>query len=290
MSNGQDDQGSLVAFAQYLREVRSTPLLVEEEEAALLQCIEQAKKEAVLCSARQREMQQARNRLIQGYQSFVVRIARRYAPRVKEMDLEDLIQEGNCGLLQALDRYDSARSEASFNTWAYSWVQGTIRLALLREGSIRLPIRKVKAMKKLERVATTLYGEFGREPTYAEIAQAMEITERELRELIVLQAQSETVSLYRPLDDCGETFVEDVLADSTQVGCGDEGVSSIEEVLTYLTEKERAVLLFRCGFGEERALTQKEVADRLDMKLAKVQKLDRHARLRLRRLLETQSA
>lgn len=285
MSDGQGEDISLLAFAQYMREVLSTPQLTGEEEALLLQCIEQANEDVEWSNVAHNKMQQARSRLVEGYQPFVIGIAKRYASYSREMNLEDLIQEGNYGLLQALEKYDSAKSEASFSTWAYSWVRGMIRLALLHEGSIRFPLRKMKAMKRLDKVTADLYNLFGREPTIVEIARKMEITEQEARELIVLQVQSQTLSLYQSLDENGEMFFEDVLVDSTFYEPAGDDLSSIEEALMALTENERTVLLLRCGFGEARSYTQREVAERLGMKLSKVQKLDQHARIRLRRLL-----
>src|SRR5215469_252693 len=104
MLHGQDRQASLSSLDQYIREVKWIPPLTDEEEACLLQQI---------------ECDQARTRLIEGYQALVLKLAKRYRRHCHELEVLDLVQEGNKGLLRALERYDGGLHGASFRTWAY---------------------------------------------------------------------------------------------------------------------------------------------------------------------------
>lgn len=280
MLDRQDYDVSFLALDQYMREVLSTPPLTDEEEVELLRRISQDKAKKSRCSS------DAHDRLVQGYQRFVLNMAKRYLRSSRELDVMDLVQEGNLGLLQAIANYDVRKCEASFQTWAFSWIRGTIRRSLLREGSIRLPLKKAAAIKRMEAVSDNLYYLLGCEPTIGEIAEKMGMTEQDVCDLIVLQAQSQEVRLHTPLDDDGETSLEDVLVDVSASGFVDDDFSSVEDILKHLTESERVILLLRCGFGHDRAYTQNEVAQMLGMRLHKVQMLDRRARIRLRRVLQ----
>jgi RNA polymerase primary sigma factor len=127
--------------------------------------------------------------LVEGYQGFVLRIASRYERYCREMDLLDLVQEGNEGLLHAIEKHNENLHESSFSTWAFAWIRGMMYRALLREGAIHLPRRKAEAIRRLDTICDTFYGLCGRQPTPAEMAEAMNMTERELREVVVLKEQ-----------------------------------------------------------------------------------------------------
>jgi RNA polymerase primary sigma factor len=277
----------LIAFDQYRREVSWIPQLTDEEETRLLQSIERRKQECAqqcpgcnTCEA----AQQAHTRLVEGYQHLVSRLAWRYASRNREVYL-DLVQEGNLGLLRALEQYDSKVGVATFGTWVFAWVKGAMRRALSDEGVIRLPWRKVEAIRQLEQVRDELVCELGYEPTVEEIAQKMQITTREVCERLALCEQRRVMSLDVLVDENGEVTVGDMLEDTSfPVG----GEVSLEDVLQHLTDQELAVILLRYGLGEHRVHTQREAARVLGMGLPKVQLLDQRARLRLRRVLEEQ--
>src|SRR6266702_5238597 len=271
MVHGQDRHASLSALDQYTREVKWISPLTDEEEAWLLQQI---------------GCDQAHVRLIEGYQGLVLKLAKRYRQHCHELELLDLVQEGNLGLLRALERYDRRMHGTSFHTWAYSWVRGMMYSALLREGAFHLPSRTVRLIRQMNEVNTQLFSLLGREPTIAETAAAMLISERDVREFIVLQEQQEVLRLHMPLDEDGETSLEDTIADPAASAFADEGLSSVEDVLGCLSERERAVLLLRCGFGDRRAHTQREVAEQLGMTFSLVQAVERRARKQLRHALE----
>lgn len=263
--------------------------LTDEEETHLLQCIERRKLECVpqcpgcdICVA----AQQARTRLVEGYQHLVSRLAWRYTSRNQETYL-DLVQEGNIGLLRAFDQYNGKVGVATFGTWVFAWVKGSMRRALSNKDVIRLPWRKVEAIRQLEQVRDELIEVLGHEPTVEEIAQEMQVTIRNVCERVVLCEQRKVMSLDAAMVVDGEMTVGDMLEDTSYSACGD---TSLEDVLQHLTDQELAVILVRYGLGEHKAHTQKEAAQVLGMELPKVQLLDQRARLRLRWVLEEQAS
>ena len=179
----------LSAIEQYLRGVKLAAPLLDEEEAQLLRCVEQAKRCPDACVLRTAE--QARARLVESYQPLLISLARRYVRHCREMELLDLVQEGNLGLLQALEKFDSSAGSGSFRTWAFSWVRGLMLLALWQyEGTIRLPLEKARAVRQMGMANTRLLAGLGREPTIEEIAVGMAISEKDVRGLVVLQEQA----------------------------------------------------------------------------------------------------
>lgn len=278
MVSSDEWDGSLSALEQYKRTVRWIAPLRDEEEVRLLQCI-----------ASGENVQQARDRLVAGYQPLVLALARRFERHCRMMELLDLVQEGNRGLLWAIERYDSTRETSSFRTWAFERIRGMMLTALWQyEGVVRLPQRKAAALKRMDEVTTELYNLLGREPTLKEVAGRMGMTPGEARELLALQELQRSVSLSEPLDEDGAVFLADVIEDPAATMSADVGCSSLEEILQRLTKCERVVLLARYGDGHVR--TQAETAALLGISLAKVQKLDRRARIRLRKALEGYSA
>jgi len=285
----QSQDMSFTAFNQYRREVSWIPQLTDEEEAGLLQRIERARRECAhgcsacpICEA----AQQARTRLVEGYQHLVSRLAWRHASRNQEVYL-DLVQQGNLGLLRALEQYDGRIGVATFQTWVYAWVKGVMRRARSDEGTIRLPWRKITALRQLEQVRDELLCLLGREPAVEELAQEMRLTIREVCDLLVLGEQRTVMSLDAPMDQNGEMTVGDLIEDTS---CGYGREVDLEEVLQHLSDQELAVVLLRYGLGEHQVHTQQEAARVLGMKLAKVQLLDQRARIRLRWVLEERAS
>src|SRR6266516_6085541 len=265
----------LTAYEQYMHEVRQTPQLTSDEEARLLSSL-----------ASGSDAQQSRDRLVAGYQPLVIELAKRFVRHCQGAELMDLAQDGNEALLHALDKFDVRRGESSFRTYVFIWIRTTMLAAVWQyQGVIRLPMHKLRAIRQMGIVNTRLLSERGREPTLAETAQAMDLSEREVRELVVLQEQ-QIVTLHMTLDDNGDTRLEDVIEDAMVSPFADDGFVSVEDVLEYLTERERTVIQRRYGFVDGRAYTQKEAADALGVALSTVQMIDRRARMRLRRALE----
>jgi len=273
MKNGQDNSLSFTAYDQYMRQVTWIPLLTSEEETQLLWCI--------ACGV---DGQQARDRLVEGCQYMVIGLAKRFVRDCHHMELLDFIQEGNIGLLRAIGKYDASKATSSFKTLAFAWVRGHMLMAYWQyERAISIPLHKIRAIRQMNDRSTRLLALLGREPTVAELAREMEVRERDIQELIVLQEQ-QLVSLHQPLED-GETFVENVLEDPAASAFVDDGFSSVDDVLDKLTERERVVFQLRYGLVDGREYTQKEVAELLGVALSTVQMVDRRARMRLRKVL-----
>lgn len=271
----QRQGGSLAALDQYLQEVKWIAPLTSEEETSLLSCLE-----------RGIDVQQARDRLTQGYQPLMIGLAKRFVRHCRDMDFLDLVQEGNAAFLQGLEKYDVRKQESSFGTFIFSWVRVAMLTALWRyQGSIRLPLHKVRAIKRMKVINDDLSILLHREPTIAETASEMGITEWHVRELSALQEQR-VVSLDMFVDEDEEMTLGETIEDAVGTALPDEDGSSVAEILQYLTEQERAVVLARYGFRDDRIHTQQEVAQMLGMRLYKVQELDRRARIRLRRMLD----
>ena len=265
----------LTAHELYMREVRHTPQLTSDEEARLL-----------LYLASGNDAQPSRDRLVAGYQPLVIGLAKRFVRHCQGVELLDLVQDGNEALLHALDKFDVHRGESSFRTYVFIWIRTTMLAAVWQyQGAIRLPMHKLRAIRQMGIVNTRLLSELGREPTLAETAQAMDLSERDVRELVVLQEQ-QIVSLHMMLDDDGDTRLEDVIEDAAAFPFADDGFVSVEDVLDCLNERERTVIQLRYGFADGRAYTQREAADALGVSLTIVQKIDRRAKMRLRRALE----
>lgn len=279
----------LSAIEQYLRGVKLTAPLLGEEEVQLLRSIEQGKVEQAkrcpnACALRVAE--QACTRLVEGYQPLLISLARRYVRHCREMELLDLVQEGNVGLLQALEKFDGRAGSGSFRTWAFAWVRGLMLLALWQyEGTIRLPLEKVRAVRHMGMANTKLLGVLGREPTIEEIAIEMDISEKDVRDLIVLQQQA-VVSIHAFPDGDEDCTLEDTIVDPrTSDDVGEDLCDLLADALVLLPERERIVVNLRYGFEDGQAHTLKEVAYLLGVSTARVAQLDRRAQVRLRKML-----
>lgn len=286
-SQGQDVP--LGAIEQYLRCVKLTMPLLNEEETQLLRCIQRGKDEQTNRTPNAyvlREAEQARARLVEGYQPLLISLARRYVRHCREMELLDLVQEGNLGLLQALEKFDGSAGSGSFRTWAFAWARGWMMLALWRyEGAIRLPLEKVQAVRQMGMANTRLLAVLGREPTIEEIAVEMDISEKEVRDLIVLQEQA-VVSIHAFPDEDEDCTLEDTIVDPrTSDDAGENLRDLLEDALVLLPDRERLVVNLRYGFEDGQAHTLKEVAYLLGVSTARVAALDRRAQVRLRKML-----
>ena len=272
MPYGQTHGTSLTAYDQYMRQVRLTPRLTDEEETRLLSCI-----------ASGAGAQQAYDRLVAGYQHLAVKLARRFARDCHHLELLDFVQEGGLGLLRAIEKYDRNRAAASFGTLAFAWMRGYMLMAYWRdERAISIPLSKVRAIRRMNDASVRLLALLGREPSIQEVARAMGVSERTVQELFVLQDR-QVVSLHTPLED-GETLLEDILEDAVSAYT-DDGFFSADDVLGKLTEREQAVMRLRYGLVDGRVHTQKEVADRLGVTPSRVAMLEQRAKMRLRQAL-----
>ncbi len=269
---------SYSALEQYMRAVKWVPPFADGEEEQCLARLEGGK-----------DVQEVRTRLVEGYQSLIVGLAKRYVRHCRNMEFMDLVQEGNLGLLQAISTYECSDDGASFRTWAFAWVRGAMSAALCRyEGAFHMPSQKVNMVRRMETTCTRLFSLLGREPTIAEIAGDMRIEESDVRELMVLQGLA-VFSLHMPLDEDGETLLGDVIEDPTAAAfVEDDG--SVDNILACLPERERLVIGLRYGFEDGQAYTQREVAERLGVVLSTVQMVDRRAKRHLCQALEERAS
>jgi len=266
----------LDAFGQYWREVRAVAPLAEGEEQRLLARVAAGRADA-------------RTRLVEAYQPWVMSVARRYAAGSTHLTLLDYVQEGNLGLLEAVARYDGRMSDVLFRSWAYWWVRGAMRQAFWRcEGNRLLPEYQARAVARLASAQQELLAALGREPTVDELAGRLGIAVRRALELLLLQQQN-IVSLERvTAGEDGVSLAELIPApavDGADVGEGSL-VGRVRHLVEGLPERERLVVAQRYGFADGVERTQREVADRLGLAHITVEELDRRARLRLRRALE----
>jgi RNA polymerase primary sigma factor len=274
MLQNQSSRVSFCAQDVYLREVRWIPQLTEDEEAQLLHCLTSGT-----------GVQQARDRLIEGYQGLVISLARRFKRHCHFLELLDLVQEGNEGLLQAVNKYRACKDGSPFKMFALAWIRGKMLIALWQnERFIRLPFDKVRAIRQMVAINTQLLTELGREPSCVETAQAMGVKERDIWELAALQEQQVMSLQAFPTDD-DDLSIEEMIPDpATSVPTHDR-FSSLDAALERLPERERLVVRLRYGFHDGQPYSQREVASLLGIALSTVAALDRRAQMRLRRAL-----
>ncbi|GHO70841.1 RNA polymerase sigma factor SigA [Ktedonobacter sp. SOSP1-52] len=281
----------------YLGEMGRSPLLSIEEEIALAKYIAQGKQEAWQAEQahtlpRQRIMrlaEEARARLIEANLRLVVSIARRYMHC--GLSLSDLIQEGNIGLMTAVDRFDYTLGYR-FSTYATWSIRHTISRAIADRGrTIRLPVYIVETMGRFTKTRSLLFQELGREPDIQELAQAMGMDIEATREL--LQHQQRTLSLDTPLDDESEMSLGDML-DDPYAAVPDETVAhqqmsaSIGEMLAHLNERERSIIELRYGFRDGENHTLAEIGEMLHLSRERVRQLETKALGTLRQSCDSQ--
>mgnify|MGYP001285328032 CR=1 FL=1 len=265
---------SLSAFSQYMREVKRISPLTCDEERQLFEQLAQGV-----------NAEQARERLVESCQGMVIGLAKRIARNARHMDFMDFVQEGNTGLLQAIDRYDNCKDDSTFKAFAFAYIRGAMLLGYWTcERAIRLPFNKMSEIRQLNVVSAKLLAKFGRDPSLAEVAQEMHMSARDVQELIVLREQ-QMLSLHMPLDEEDETLLEEVIEDTSASAFADAGFSSVDDILERLTEREREIFQLRYGLTDGCTYTQQEVAALLNLDLFTVQTLDRRAKMRLRRAL-----
>lgn len=254
----------------YLKEIGKVPLLTAEEEIELAKRMEQGDEEAKkkLCEANLR---------------LVVSIAKRYVGR--GMLFLDLIQEGNLGLIKAVDKFDW-RKGYKFSTYATWWIRQAITRSIADQArTIRIPVHMVETINKLIRISRQLLQELGREPTPEEIAAEMDISVEKVRE--ILKIAQEPVSLETPIGEEEDSHLGDFIPDDDVPAPADAAAFSmlkeqLVEVLDTLTEREQKVLKLRFGLEDGRARTLEEVGRRFDVTRERIRQIEAKALRKLR--------
>ena len=254
----------------YLKEIGKVPLLSAEEEIELAKKMEMGDEDA-------------KKRLAEANLRLVVSIAKRYVGR--GMLFLDLIQEGNLGLIKAVEKFDY-RKGYKFSTYATWWIRQAITRAIADQArTIRIPVHMVETINKLIRVSRQLLQELGREPTPEEIAEEMNMPVDRVRE--ILKISQEPVSLETPIGEEEDSHLGDFIQDDNVPVPADAAAftllkEQLVEVLGTLTEREQKVLRLRFGLYDGRARTLEEVGKEFNVTRERIRQIEAKALRKLR--------
>ena len=254
----------------YLKEIGTVPLLTAEQEMGIAKRMEAGDDEA------KKELAEANLRL-------VVSIAKRYVGR--GMSFLDLIQEGNLGLIKAVEKFDYTKG-FKFSTYATWWIRQAITRAIADQArTIRIPVHMVETINKLIRVSRQLLQELGREPTPAEIGKEMGFSEEKVRE--IQKIAQDPVSLETPIGEEEDSHLGDFIEDDNAPAPSEAASyallkEQLMEVLNTLTEREEKVLRLRFGLDDGRARTLEEVGKEFNVTRERIRQIEAKALRKLR--------
>jgi len=283
----------------YFRQMAQEPLLSPEEEIDLAKRIERGKKaqerlarpDVSSKSDRWRlhieklafDGQAAREHLGRANTRLVVSIAKRYMGQ--GLPFPDLIQEGNVGLMRAVDKYDYRRGNR-FSTYATWWIRQAITRALAQKTrTIRIPLHMTERIRQMYRVAQSLEQSLGRRPSPEEIAEKMELPADAVRSM--MDASQHAIALERPVGDDGDSEFGDFIEDQETPSPVDAATQhllqeTIEEVLSELTPRQSHILRLRFGLGGGEPHTLEEIANKFGLSRERIRQLEKEALRRLR--------
>ncbi|MEF9991403.1 MAG: RNA polymerase sigma factor RpoD [Romboutsia sp.] len=254
----------------YLKEIGKIPLLKPHEEVELAKRMHDGD-------------EMAKQRLVEANLRLVVSIAKRYVGR--GMLFLDLIQEGNLGLIKAVEKFDYVKG-FKFSTYATWWIRQAITRAIADQArTIRIPVHMVETINKLIRVSRQLLQELGRDPKPEEIAKEMDMTEEKVRE--IMKIAQDPVSLETPIGEEEDSHLGDFIPDDDAPAPAEAAAYSllkeqIEEVLGSLNEREQKVLKLRFGLEDGRARTLEEVGKEFDVTRERIRQIEAKALRKLR--------
>ena len=254
----------------YLKEIGKVPLLTAEEEIELAKKIELGDEEA-------------KQKLAEANLRLVVSIAKRYVGR--GMLFLDLIQEGNLGLIKAVDKFDY-RKGYKFRTYATWWIRQAITRAIADQArTIRIPVHMVETINKIMRVSRQLVQELGREPSAEEIAKKLDMPVEKVREIIKIA--QEPVSLETPIGEEEDSHLGDFIQDDNVPVPAEAAAytmlkEQIGEVLTSLTPREQLVLRLRFGLDDGRSRTLEEVGKEFNVTRERIRQIEAKSLRKLR--------
>jgi RNA polymerase primary sigma factor len=305
------DAGTSDTVRMYLREIGQVDLLTAEDERRLAQLIEEGHHAAELIDAggadetEQRMLmravsrgERAKSELTQANLRLVVSIAKRYSGR--GMQLLDLIQEGNLGLMRAVDKFDYTKG-FKFSTYATWWIRQAITRAIADQArTIRIPVHMVEHMNRLTRTRRQMHQELEREPTVDELAAKMQMEPEKVRDL--LRYSLDPLSLDSPVGEEDESNLGDFIKDDTADGPADAATramlhEAVEQVLGELNEREQEIVRMRFGLDGSQAKTLEEVGKAFGVTRERIRQIEaktlaklRHPQRsqRLREFLETE--
>ena len=262
----------------YLREIGKIPLLTPEEEAELAQRIVKGDKKA-------------KDKMVESNMRLVVSIAKRYGGR--GLDFLDLIQEGNTGLLRAVEKFDPDKG-FKFSTYATWWVRQAITRAIADQArTIRIPVHMVETINKVLRTTRKLTAELNREPTNEEIAKALDMEPEKVDYVMRIKQDiaSLDASIGREGDDEDSVlgdFVEDEERDSPEDSAANQILKEqLSEIIATLTDREQKIIRLRFGIGGGRPHTLEEVGAEFDVTRERIRQIEAKALSKLRKNKET---
>lgn len=254
----------------YLKEIGSYPLLSTEEEIYLAKKIQEGQT-------------YAKQALAESNLRLVVSIAKRYVGR--GLSFLDLIQEGNLGLIKAVDKFDYTKGY-KFSTYATWWIRQAITRSIADQSrTIRIPVHMSEVINKTYRVSRTLLQELGREPTEQELSDAMHLPIEKIREILKISA--DPISLDTPIGEEDDSHLGDFIKDDTIVGPEDAAAytvlqDQIVRLLDTLTEREQRVLILRFGLQDGRTRTLEEVGKEFNVTRERIRQIEAKALRKLR--------
>jgi len=239
----------------YLMQAGKTKLLTKAEEYELAVSAKHGNSDAA-------------NKLIRANLRLVISIAKKYAPQTKSLDFLDLVQEGNLGLMKAVERYDPSLG-FRFSTYATWWIRQAITRAIADQArTIRIPVHMIETINKLIRTSRYLVQELGREPTPEEIAKKMEYPLEKVRK--VLKIAKEPISLETPIGEEEDSHLGDFIEDKKIMSPSEATISmdlaeQTRKILSTLTPREEKVLRMRFGISERMDYSSDEMKEQLEM-------------------------
>lgn len=254
----------------YLKEIGNYPLLSMEEEVELAKKIAQGD-------------QDASDRLTESNLRLVVSIAKKYVGR--GLSFLDLIQEGNLGLIKAVDKFDYTKGY-KFSTYATWWIRQAITRSIADQSrTIRIPVHMSEVINKAYRVSRSLLQELGREPTEEEIAAQMNLPVEKVREIMKISA--DPISLDTPIGEEDDSHLGDFIKDDTIMGPEEAATytmlqDQIKKLLTTLSEREQRVLVLRFGLLDGRTRTLEEVGKEFNVTRERIRQIEAKALRKLR--------
>lgn len=267
----------------YLKEIGALPLLTSEEEIVLAKTVEAGMRADALPEETE-AAREAKKELADRNLRLVVSIAKKYLGR--GLQFLDLIQEGNLGLLKAVDKFDYTKGY-KFSTYATWWIRQAITRAIADQArTIRVPVHMVETINKLNRISRQLLQENGREATNEELAKAMGVSLAKIRE--VKKIAQDPISLETPIGEKEDSHLGDFIEDHEAIAPDDAAGSillreQIEELLTGLTERERQVLELRFGLKDGKTRTLEEVGKYFDVTRERIRQIEGKALSKLKK-------
>jgi RNA polymerase primary sigma factor len=291
------EMGSFDPVRMYLKEIGKVPLLTGPQEVSLakrieagLDAVDRVAQEPELTDAQRaslravsRDGELAKRQLTEANLRLVVSIAKRYVGR--GMALLDLIQEGNLGLIRAVEKFDYTKG-FKFSTYATWWIRQAITRAIADQArTIRIPVHMVETMNKVMRIQRQLLQELGREPTVDEIAAKVELTPDRVRE--IQRLGQEPVSLETPVGDDDDSFLGDFVEDPNATAPATAAAralltEAIEEALEELNDRERQVVRLRFGLDDGQVRTLEEVGREFGVTRERIRQIESKTLAKLR--------